>query len=216
MRSDQPPTIGLERVDDISDLHPIEQYANRLVFVYLYGALVTGTCLRGRPTPASNSRRLWQPAPEPELLRTSTSTRLRTRWRPTQCDVSWCQNVFIRRPVRRFVRYSTSSESGIWQHDVLGVLGVVLAFEAAMQRLTAFCAREIRDVPRYTCHATHALRPASLFVGLTDQPLTRPGAITRQQRDATRRAVRGASAPAQAAAPGRVQRQSCTAHRRFS
>jgi hypothetical protein len=50
----------------------------------------------------------------------------------------------------------------------------------------------------------------------TDQPLTRPGATTNQQRDATRRAGRGASAPAQATAPGRVQRQSCTAHRRLS
>jgi hypothetical protein len=55
----------------------------------------------------------------------------------------------------------------------------------------------------------------SCAVRPTDQPLTRPGAITSQQRGATRRAVRGASAPAQATAPGRVQRQSCTAHRRF-
>jgi hypothetical protein len=42
-------------------------------------------------------------------------------------------------------------------------------------------------------------------VRTTDQPLTRPGATTSQQRDALRRAVRGASAPGQATAPGRVQ-----------
>jgi hypothetical protein len=35
---------------------------------------------------------------------------------------------------------------------------------------------------------------ATEIVRLTDQPLTRPGAITSQQRDATRRAVRGGSA----------------------
>jgi hypothetical protein len=48
-------------------------------------------------------------------------------------------------------------------------------------------------VNRDSCERTNlALDSAS--DGLTDQPLTRPGAFTSQQRDATRRAVRGGSA----------------------
>jgi hypothetical protein len=63
---------------------------------------------------------------------------------------------------------------------------------AKMKRVT------LATVPWDTCRRSER---CVCPVRTTDQPLTRPGAHMRQQRDATRRAVRGASAPGQLRRP---------------